>query len=446
MRDWGRLAAVVSAAILVAGCEEVWNSVYREGKLGVVTDAKQRVIISTEADRDTDKRPGHNEPKAIVCAEPSPDVAQAISSALQATVSAESKGTTFSGGFGFAGSAAVAQLGERLATIQLLRDKMYRACEAYANGAVNASGYTLMLARLDKTMVALLTNEMAAGAFGRTLAQIGGSASASGISAKELAQAADDVRKKSADLQQAVKDKKSDKEIEDARKALDDATQKLVRLELAVMHVEAAGAAGATALGQIGGRSSASSSVNALEAVHRTYIDDDGVEPLIDACITSVEHTAIQFLDTAQLSDLGETLASIRAQNAIVAELFAKERIPDPKLTPNQLSEFSKARREAQSKQSDLHGKLRLKFGAMANYGFAGLCLNEILRGDSAYLDKRHEHELNLRKLSQSVRQAELNAQAEKLAICKTLLADTKLTEAQRGEIIKSCATLLARD
>ena len=74
----------------------------------------------------------------------------------------------------------IAQLGERLASIQLLRDKMYRACEAYANGATTQGGYISMLARVDKTMGAMLALEMSAGAFGRQLAQTQGSASVTG--------------------------------------------------------------------------------------------------------------------------------------------------------------------------------------------------------------------------------------------------------------------------
>jgi hypothetical protein len=57
---------------------------------------------------------------------------------------------------------------ERTQTIQLLRDSLYRACEAYANGALSDTTYALLLSRYDDTMVTMLSSELVAGAFGRT--------------------------------------------------------------------------------------------------------------------------------------------------------------------------------------------------------------------------------------------------------------------------------------
>ncbi len=58
---------------------------------------------------------------------------------------------------------AMAQLGQRLATIQLLRDGLYRACEAYANGALDKSSYSMILSRFDDTMITLLLGAEEAG-------------------------------------------------------------------------------------------------------------------------------------------------------------------------------------------------------------------------------------------------------------------------------------------
>lgn len=69
------------------------------------------------------------------------------------------------------------QLSERTVSIQLLRDQMYRACEAYSNGAINATNYTLIMSRLNETMITLMLGETAGGAFGRTLGTLGGKAS-----------------------------------------------------------------------------------------------------------------------------------------------------------------------------------------------------------------------------------------------------------------------------
>lgn len=166
----------------------------------LVTDAKQRAIINTKArvgvgdfkyKLDSKGKPYpddqnitndgvvKNHPDRIICAEPSPDVAQAISAAFTAAakVDIESAQGVNAGGSASVGSSyvsSIAKLGERLATVQLLRDKMYRACEAYQNGAISDTSYTLMLARFDKTMASMLASEIAAGAFGRNLAALGG--------------------------------------------------------------------------------------------------------------------------------------------------------------------------------------------------------------------------------------------------------------------------------
>ena len=140
-------------------------------------------------------------PESISCAEPSPDVAKAVSESFNLSGSFET---------GFAGpgvspnvaaamvnarSEAIAQLTQRLATIQLLRDGLYRACEAYANGAINSTTYAVILSRFDDTMVTMLMGELAAGNFGGRMAGLGtaagGSASAQLISSyQELIEAA----------------------------------------------------------------------------------------------------------------------------------------------------------------------------------------------------------------------------------------------------------------
>jgi len=188
------IVAVVAVSLGVVACENM-NTVFRKHSLdrsdSFITDAKQRVVVNTRGNVAN----GRNNPQRIICAEPSPDVAQAISTALSGAIEADAARTSNIRESGTAeasrtqnasGSAAIAasmtegvvQLGERLATIQLLRDGFYRACESYANGAISDTMYSLIVGNIDDVMVALLTSEMAAGAFGRQLAGIGGRASA----------------------------------------------------------------------------------------------------------------------------------------------------------------------------------------------------------------------------------------------------------------------------
>ena len=146
---------------------------FTEGQI-VATDSRLRIVnSSTIGFRSI---PGEVDPHQIVCAEPSPDVAIAIAN-------------SFGGGFnvlGYGNAALSAshveglvQLGERTATIQLLRDKMYQSCLAYANGAISGTTYSIIMSRLDDTIVTLLMGETAGGAFGRSLASIGGKANSS---------------------------------------------------------------------------------------------------------------------------------------------------------------------------------------------------------------------------------------------------------------------------
>ena len=140
----------------------------------VATDARLRIVNNAEIA--TASIPGEVDPNRIICTEPSPDVATTIAS-------------SFSGGFNFPNfgntsiSAAqvegLVQLGERTATIQLLRDKMYQTCLAYANGAISGTTYSFIMSRLDDTIVTLLMGETAGGAFGRELASIDGKADTS---------------------------------------------------------------------------------------------------------------------------------------------------------------------------------------------------------------------------------------------------------------------------
>ncbi len=125
---------------LLAGCANL-NSIYRTGHLmdkGHFIDAKQRVIYSTTAITTDDKI-------KKVCAEPSPDVLSAIAAGFE-----KSSGTV-----GAEISESVAQI-SRIATTELIRERLYRACEAYFNGALDNTTYEYMQADFILTSSALL--------------------------------------------------------------------------------------------------------------------------------------------------------------------------------------------------------------------------------------------------------------------------------------------------
>ena len=83
-----------------------------------------------------------------------------------------------------------------------MRDGLYRACEAYANGAITPTTYAVIVSRVDKLLVTLIATEIAGGAFGRQFSAAStaasGNAAASQVksSAEAVTKALDDLKKK----------------------------------------------------------------------------------------------------------------------------------------------------------------------------------------------------------------------------------------------------------
>lgn len=96
----------------------------------------------------------------VTCAEPSPDVMTSVAAQLAANGSAKSgTGKEASAGIQAAIQQAVAFIGMRTPSIQLLRDAMYRVCEAYANGAIDNGQYELLMRRYQRYIVAMMAIE-----------------------------------------------------------------------------------------------------------------------------------------------------------------------------------------------------------------------------------------------------------------------------------------------
>lgn len=145
----------------------------------VSTGADRRIITNQSLPRNS--RPGQVTPNRIVCAEPSPDISELVSNSLSAALKVPDKGEL---SVSSQTASAVIQLAERTTTISLLRDQMYRACEAYSNGAISGTTYSLIMSKNNDAMVTLMLGENAAGAFGRSGASAG--SKASGTAASKL--------------------------------------------------------------------------------------------------------------------------------------------------------------------------------------------------------------------------------------------------------------------
>jgi hypothetical protein len=99
----------------------------------------------------------------VVCTEPSPDVAKALSTASQLSGKAASGPEV---AVNFASAEAAAELAGRTTALLGLRDGLFKACEAYANGAIGDLAYLLVLNRYGQLMATLFLGQDAQGSAG----------------------------------------------------------------------------------------------------------------------------------------------------------------------------------------------------------------------------------------------------------------------------------------
>jgi hypothetical protein len=328
-----KAAAMSVVAALLASCTE--SSIYRtanfDGGTSAITDAKQRVLVNSSGNVTW----GKNRPKRIICAEPSPDVAQALSSAISSSFAGAIQGKgNVSADVSASMSQGIVQLGERLGTIQLLRDGLFRACEAYSNGAISDATYSLIVSRVDQTMVALLGSEMAAGAFGRDLAAIGGGAGGdSGLGGaddtrvKELqgqavaanrevegkrqavatAQASQDEAAAERDelpfgtdaaTLKAANDKvaAASQKVQSARADLRSAEGGQAEIERQLAEARSASSYASTQVRPGGGISNAPAISNAkyIAEIQENFVNQDKIGPLVASCVTALDASSVR--------------------------------------------------------------------------------------------------------------------------------------------------------
>ena len=141
-------------------------------------DGKQRMVIVTD-------RGGSKNNARVVCAEPSPDALVGIAASASAGLSVSGKA---SAELATSLAEAVQTVGRRTQTIQLLRDGLYRACEAYLNGAITAQEYKLIISRVDDMAVTLVAIDGLTGGLNVPVSSIVTSANATRDRTKESGQ------------------------------------------------------------------------------------------------------------------------------------------------------------------------------------------------------------------------------------------------------------------
>lgn len=356
----GNLCVWITPALLL-GCQSVQTLGKVDGDDQVIFNSadKRAVFVTTQPVKDfrafanTGKAGDASQVTAgarrrVICAEPSPDVAKAISEALQLQLKATDGKNEVGAGVSRSVTESIAQLGQRIATIQLLRDELADLCRAYSNGAVTNITYTLRLSRLDRKMITLLISEAGAGALTRGLIALTGSAQVEGGAVSpETLKRADERIKASAEqladetkalrtLDAQVKDKKSaidqakanqaeTASLQDeanelgskqaaAQKKIESRQQELADLIAAKGALEIASSGGVKSNGQAlavatllnGGKDGDPQPHNGspvdLLKIHRNYMDDVDVGVLLDACFTTMEDSSRE-----PVSDQGAT-------------------------------------------------------------------------------------------------------------------------------------------
>lgn len=153
--------AVLASLCATFGCGANFNSVYRKFETdddSVLIDAKQRLIAITTLKEEGAKDTSGNATtltRTLLCAEPSPDALSAMSAAASASGSYKEVSAQIAGSI----SEVASNIGLRTQTIQLLRDGMYRICEAYLNGALLPKEYVAEQRRYQVMTAGLLAIE-----------------------------------------------------------------------------------------------------------------------------------------------------------------------------------------------------------------------------------------------------------------------------------------------
>jgi hypothetical protein len=348
----GLTICIIVVATLNA-CTTIHRS--RLGRSDVAsTDAETRLVTFNPVDRGSIH--GQIIPRQIICAEPSPDVAKAFATAfnMSGSFAGSGKGPNLPAeidaktAFALSNSRAetLAQMTNRLATIQLLRDGLYRACEAFQNGAISDTTYAVMISRFDKAMVTMLLAELTAGNFGQSLAALG--TTSSGTANAQVAAAQGVVDKASKDVTDAQTNRdaaqteldgladdatdRKDKElaVKTADLKLEMATAKLLAAVESQESVSAAATSSASGTATAAGAithdltAAAEKRAEVLGTMQRKYIENLNVDPIVVACITALDRRGERDTPLAQLCSEKLVTGLLKAQEDILTTLLGR--------------------------------------------------------------------------------------------------------------------------
>lgn len=207
------ISALLAIALLTTGCGANFNSIGRrtllkapqDGAVAVHLDAQQRLVVYSAQK---------------YCAEPSPDALAAYAQSLGLGASDPSQGAASLAG---ASQSTVGSIGLRTQSITLMRDALYRMCEAYNNGALGEVMIATLLHRSQDLTAVILAVEQLTGAVAANQVVVTGTAGANAsanlvANEQALAVATEIVKEREAAVEEAEQELKNSNEALDTAK------------------------------------------------------------------------------------------------------------------------------------------------------------------------------------------------------------------------------------
>lgn len=149
---------ILAGCVLLSACGGNHASIYRSANFASIDDSHDGKVFSVDAQQ---RFLIASEIQTFICAEPSPDAIQAVSASLAAGVEIPDK---VAAELATSIASQVGSIGLRTQSIQLLRDAMYRACEAHLSGAITGQQLMILQQRYQNIMIGLLAIEQLTGA------------------------------------------------------------------------------------------------------------------------------------------------------------------------------------------------------------------------------------------------------------------------------------------
>ena len=128
---------ILVTLFVLTGCATTQQTIKQNEALSLT--ATQRVVVANK--------------DGLICAEPSPDAIASLVTTLKASIK-DAKGNE--AGIDASAAKTMASMGIRTASVQILRDLAYRACEGHMNNVIQDDEYKVIVRNSGPVAVALM--------------------------------------------------------------------------------------------------------------------------------------------------------------------------------------------------------------------------------------------------------------------------------------------------